>query len=92
MKYGDAYTYPMGRVFAFDHYVRPGRWWWRYTHKMIGRTVRVVIITSIVTRLVGSLSNFTLFSPWLQIRCGEDLEILPLPALPHEETDLQVQM
>jgi hypothetical protein len=78
-EYGDAHTHPMGRIFSLEHYVRPGRWWWRYTHKMGGRTVRIIIISNTVTRLVGTLSGFTIVTPSLQINCGDDFDILPIP-------------
>jgi hypothetical protein len=43
---GEAYTYPMGRVFALTHFVRPAKWLWRFTHKRKGRTVQVIIYTN----------------------------------------------
>ncbi len=72
---GDSYTYPMGQVFAFNHYVKPARWWWRYTHRMNGRTLTVIIVSKNVTRLVGDLRNFKIYMDNLEIICGHNLEI-----------------
>ena len=75
---GDSYAYPMGQLFALIHLVKPTRRWWKYTHKMTGRIVKLIIISENVHRLVGDLTNFTIFTKDFQIRCGRDFEILPL--------------
>src|SRR5713226_9596936 len=40
---GENYHHPMGRVFSKNHFVRPAKWWWRFTRGMRGRTIGVLI-------------------------------------------------
>lgn len=74
---GEAYYYPMGRVFALDHPLAPASWWWRYTHRMRGRLVRIIIDSRLVERLAGSLDSFSISTHGYQIRCGRHFEVLP---------------
>jgi len=74
---GDAYRYPMGRVFALNHFVEPANWFWKFTHKMKGRSVQVIIDTHIVIRLVGDLSQFKVFTKSYIIECGPNFKIYP---------------
>lgn len=71
----DSYLYPMGRIFALDHVVRPGRWWWRFAHKMVGRKVTLLINTARVRQLSGSLAEFELNSDSFRLFCGKDILI-----------------
>jgi hypothetical protein len=75
---GDSYKYPMGQVFALNHFVQPARWWWRYTQKMNGRTLSLVIVAKTVQRLVGDLANFTIYTNEYRLNCGPNLGIYPL--------------
>lgn len=75
---GNSYTFPMGRVFVLEHFVKPARWWWKYTHKMSSRTIRLIIPSENVCRLVGDLINFVIFTKGSMMRCGHDFDIFPL--------------
>ena len=74
---GDSYKYPAGQVFALNYFVKPARWWWQYTRKMNGRTVSLIIIAKNVHRLVGDLTNFTVFAKDFRINCGPSFGIYP---------------
>ncbi len=76
---GDGYTYSMGKVFTFNHFVRPLRWWWKYTLNMKDRTVSMVVNAEDVSRLVGRLDDFTVFGPGLFLRCAGDLVVAHFP-------------
>jgi hypothetical protein len=75
---GDSHKYPMGQVFALNHFVKPVRWWWKYTRKMNGRTVSVIIVAKNVYRLVGDLTNFTVYAKEFRMNCGVSFGIYPL--------------
>jgi hypothetical protein len=75
---GDSYKYPMGQVFALNHFVKPARWWWQYTRKMKGRAVSLVIVAKNVYRLVGDLTNFTVYAKDFRVNCGPSFGIYPL--------------
>jgi hypothetical protein len=76
--HGDSFAYPMGKVFVLNHHVNPGRWWWRYTHIMSGRTIRLIIASKEVERIEGDLMSFTIQTKGFLMKCGQDLEIIPL--------------
>jgi len=40
---GESYAYPMGRIFSLNHFVKPAKWWWRFTHRMRGRKVLTAV-------------------------------------------------
>ena len=69
---------PVGQIFVLNHLVKPSRWWWRYTRKMSGRTVSLVIVAKNVNRLVGDLTNFTIYAKDLRISCGPNFSIYPV--------------
>jgi hypothetical protein len=69
--------YPAGRVFALNYFAKPMKWWWPYTRKMKGRTVSLVVVASSVYRLVGDLTNFTVYAKDLRLNCGPNLGIYP---------------
>lgn len=55
---GELYLYPMGKVFSFNHFVRPSKWWWKYKYKMKGRIIELIIDTNKVSRINGNLKDF----------------------------------
>ncbi len=76
---GDSsYNSPFGKVFALDHFVKPYRWWWRFTGKVKGRTVRLIISVNDVTRIVGSLDDFILYTNNFVIRCNKEFQVSPI--------------
>ena len=74
---GNDLTYPMGQVFALNYFVKPRSWWWKYVHKMSGRSIRVVVVSADVYRLVGDLTDFIVYAKNFHLRCGRDFAIFP---------------
>jgi len=75
---GDSYSYPRGYVFTLNHFVKPARWWWKYIYKMTGRTIRLIIVTENIYRLVGNMADFTIFSKDFRLKCSQNLEIFSI--------------
>lgn len=75
---GDSYTFPMGKIFALDHFVKSYCWWWRFMSKKKGRTVRLIISADYVTRIVGTLDNFLLYTNNFVVRCNHEFQISPI--------------
>ena len=75
---GEEYYYPMGKVFSLNHFVKPAKWRWGLTHKMKGRTVRIIIDAGRVNRMVGDLNDFVVHTGTCLLFCGADFGILPL--------------
>jgi hypothetical protein len=72
---GDSYSYPMGKVFALNHVVKPNRWWWRISRGMKGRVIRAIVDVDKVARLKGNLRRFVLYSDNYKMICGKNLDI-----------------
>nr|WP_312577693.1 hypothetical protein [Sedimentibacter sp.] len=72
------YKYPIGKIFSLNHNVKPEHWWWKYSNKMKGRVIRIVIDTRKVKKVIGNLKYFQLYTENFILLCGKDLEILPL--------------
>lgn len=75
---GELYSYPMGRVFALNHFMKSAKMWWKFNNKNIGRTVRVIIDINKVNRLQGSLSEFIVTTNNYKLFCGINFEIHPV--------------
>ena len=74
---------PMGRVFALEHpSQRRKRWLWLGRQERQG-TLRVIIDTALVTRLVGSLREFEVFTQGMRLQFGESVAVLPHPTSEH---------
>jgi len=67
----------MGKQFAFNHFMKPNKWFWKYTHKMSGRNIQIVIETEKVLRLTGDLKNFEIKTKSFIIECGKNIIIRP---------------
>lgn len=76
--FSDPLRYPMGKVFSFNHFVPPRKWWWKYVRRTTGRMLRLVIVTEHVRRLTGELTDFVVQTTSHLIRCAGDMNILPL--------------
>lgn len=55
---GENYLYPMGKVFSFNHFVKPAKWWWKYRYRMKGRSIELLIDINKVRRMNGNLKDF----------------------------------
>lgn len=75
---GDSFSFPMGKVFAFNHCVKPDRWWWRYTRRMKRHIVSVIINVSDVKRLKGNLNNFKVYMKSFCMQCNGSSTIISL--------------
>ncbi|MFC1737752.1 hypothetical protein ACFL1G_01735 [Planctomycetota bacterium] len=73
---GNPLQYPMGKIFAFNHYVKTKRWWWKFTCRMNQRIVWVIINTNEVSRLTGDLRQFILYAKVFYIQCNEKIVTL----------------
>jgi hypothetical protein len=72
---GDNYYFPQGKIFILNHYVEAGKWYWKYTGKFKGRTVKTVIDCMKVERIIGDLSRFLIVFDNYSIECGETFEV-----------------
>lgn len=73
---GNQLQYPMGKIFVFNHCVKPGRWWWKYTRKMTRQTISVIINTDDVIKLTGDLGNFRLYAKSFCMQCNGSSTII----------------
>jgi len=71
----ELYRYPMGKVFNLNHFVKPKKWWWKYTYKMKWRVIQVTINTDTVTHIKWNLKEFTIYMWNFKIIFGEKLSI-----------------
>lgn len=72
---GESFAYPMGRIFTLNHFVKPAKWWWKFTHRMAGRKVSVHINSHKVVHIVGDLAQFEIYGEGFVLLCGEHLDV-----------------
>lgn len=72
---GESLVYPMGKIFAID-FVIPQRTIWRQFFKQSKRQhMRIIINSSLIKRVTGSLKEFSIFLPGLEIYFGQHIFI-----------------
>jgi hypothetical protein len=75
---GDPRKFPPGQVFSLNHFAKPSKWYSKITHKSAERSISLLIVAKNVLRLVGDMTNFTLYSKDFRISCGANLAIYPV--------------
>jgi hypothetical protein len=72
---GELFSYPMGKVFSFNHFVKPAKWWWKYRYKMKGRTVELIIDVNKITKINGNLTDFYIHFNDTSIRFNKNIQV-----------------
>lgn len=73
---GELYSYPMGKVFAINHFIKFVKWWWKFTHKVNRKTTRVIIDSMKVNCLKGNLKEFEVYFDNYKLLCDKNRKIL----------------
>lgn len=68
-------SFPSGKIYILQHVVRPYRWWWRYTNNIMNRKINILLDTSKIHKIRGTLEEFTIYFENYYIICGKDIEI-----------------
>lgn len=70
---GDFDDLPLGKVFSLNYVVPPQKWYWKFTHGMTGRKIKVIIDIDKVNRIFGELNNFEIeFTNNSKVLCTKD--------------------
>jgi hypothetical protein len=59
---GDTLRLPLGEIFSLRHYNKPYIWWWRLFRRMKTRKIDIIIDSKKITRIVGELSDFKIYT------------------------------
>ncbi|UHA72045.1 hypothetical protein [Paenibacillus sp. 481] len=72
---GVNFLFPQGKKFGLNHNVRPLRWW-KYGKKKKGITIRTIIDSTKIKRVVGDLSEFVVEFDDHIMTCGKNFEVI----------------
>lgn len=72
---GESLIYPMGKNFTLNYRIKDTKRLWLFQRKISYRLIQIVITTNKVYHIVGTLSNFKIYTKSFNLTCNENIEI-----------------